>query len=182
VQPIGFTLATQYLRPIIGRLTIRNTAWKLGLTAVTVALAAAAPAMAAPAGDEYLPKVPKAAGKELAAGQDGAGGSILEPAVRGAQGTGDQKNGDQNGDTPDSAALGSAGSSSGGGSGADALLDPVVLLVIAGVLAATIGMTLRRRQSDLGQSAAGGDDASRKTSNDRPTPDGGIDGDDDDES
>jgi hypothetical protein len=182
-------------------LTIRNTAWTLGLSAAAVLLAITAPALAAPSGDEYLPKVPKAAGKELAAGQDGAGGSILEPAVRGA-GNGDSGssgNGDSgssgkgdsgssgkgdsaDGDPPASSGVASPASSSDDDSGASALLDPVVLLVIAGVIAATVGMTLRRRQTALDRPAASGDDAPRKPTSERPTPDGGIDGDESDES
>jgi hypothetical protein len=127
--------------------------------------------------------VPKGAGKELSAGRSGPGGTILEPAVRGAQqsGTGDQQGGDsdqQEGDSPDSAALGTPASSS-GDSGASALLDPVVLLVIAGVIAATVGMTLRRRQTTLDRAATG--DAPRTQPSERPTPDGGIDGDEGDE-
>jgi hypothetical protein len=166
-------------------LTIRNTAWTLGLSAAAVLLAITAPALAAPSGDEYLPKVPKAAGKELAAGQDGAGGSILEPAVRGA-GNGDSgssgKGDSADGDPPASSGVASPASSSDDDSGASALLDPVVLLVIAGVIAATAGMTLRRRQTALDRPAASGDDAPRKPTSERPTPDGGIDGDESDES
>jgi hypothetical protein len=190
-------------------LTIRNTAWTLGLSAAAVLLAITAPALAAPSGDEYLPKVPKAAGKELAAGQDGAGGSILEPEVRGAgngdsgssgngnsgssgkgdsgsSGKGDSgssgKGDSADGDPPASSGVASPASSSDDDSGASALLDPVVLLVIAGVIAATAGMTLRRRQTALDRPAASGDDAPRKPTSERPTPDGGIDGDESDES
>ena len=49
-----------------------------------ISLALAAPALAAPAGSEYVPKVPKAAGEEILRGKQGPGGTILSPEVRGA--------------------------------------------------------------------------------------------------
>jgi hypothetical protein len=130
----------------------------------------ASPALAAPAGDEYLPKVPKAAGKELATGENG-GGTVLEPAVRGAgQNGGGQKGGDPAG-TVNGGLLQPASADS--GSGSSALLDPIVLLVIAGVVAATAGMMLRRRQADE-PLPAGPADGGGGASSERPTPDGRI--------
>src|SRR5215207_10611303 len=56
-----------------------------GLFLATVILfALAAPAFAAPAGSEYVPNVPKAAGEEILFGKQGPGGTILSPEVRGA--------------------------------------------------------------------------------------------------
>lgn len=158
---------TQYLRPITRRVTTWSRApWLvLGATAVFVALAA--PALAAPAGDEYLPQVPKAAGKELATGQNG-GGTILEPAVRGAG-----QNGGGSGDPADGAGALRPASAGDSGSGSSALFDPIVLLVIAGVVAATAGMMLRRRQAD-GPAPEGPGGTPRETSSERPTPDGRI--------
>ena len=52
--------------------------------AAVILLALAAPAFAAPAGSEYVPKVPKAAGEEILRGKQGPGGTILSPEVRGA--------------------------------------------------------------------------------------------------
>ena len=49
-----------------------------------VSLGLAAPALAAPADEEYLPKVPKAAGDEVVAGE-GKGSTILSPKARGAE-------------------------------------------------------------------------------------------------
>jgi hypothetical protein len=124
-----------------------------------------APALAAPAGDEYLPKVPKSAGKGVVATpQGGAGSTILEPKTRGAnQGTAD-------------GATGSSSDDSGGGS---TLLDPVILLIVAGVIAAAVGMFLRTRQGaeeDVApeDAAQAQGDTSTAATTERPTPVGEI--------
>src|SRR4029077_4697528 len=158
---------TQYLRPITRRVTIRPRAAWLVLAATAAFVALATPPRAAPPGDEYLPNVPKAAGKELATGQNG-GGTILEPAVRGAG-----QNGGGSGDPAQDAGSLRPAAAGDSGSGSSALLDPIVLLVIAGVVAATAGMMLRRRQAD-GPAPEGPGGAPRETSSERPTPDGRI--------
>jgi hypothetical protein len=153
-------------------------------------------ALAAPSGDEYLPKVPKAAGKEVVGNpEQGAGASVLEPTIRGASSS--------------SASEGSSGSSvSSGSSGASGeatkqekqpaaekrnrqptqapivpasaeddssgstLFNPIILLVIAGVVAAAVGMTLRRRQGE--EPAGRGEAVTDEAKGPRPTPDGEI--------
>jgi len=123
--------------------------------AAAISLVLAAPTLAAPAGSEYVPKVPKAAGEEILRGTQGPGGTILSPEVRGADAaktaasgetSSDTNGGDVNGSETGAAATASeaAGTSSGA---ADTLLDPVVLLLIAGVSAAALSMTLRQRHS-----------------------------------
>jgi len=161
---------TQYLRPITRRVTIRFLAARPLLAATAIFAALATPALAAPAGDEYLPKVPKAAGKELATGQNGDG-TILEPAVRGAGQNGDGAGG--GGDPAQGSGSLRPAAAGDSGSGSSALLDPIVLLVIAGVVAATAGMMLRRHQAD-GEVPASPGGTPRGTSSERPTPDGRI--------
>ena len=100
---------------------------------LAVSLGLAAPALAAPADEEYLPKVPKAAGDEVVAGE-GKGSTILSPKARGAE------EGDDDEDGSDETSL--AGGSDDDSGPADTLLDPIVLLLIAGVAAVTVGMTL----------------------------------------
>lgn len=122
--------------------------------AALISLALAAPALGAPAGDEYIPKVPKAAGEEVLRGNQGPGGTVLSPEVRGTGRAPDSlqssssggdalSQGDASSGTADDSSV-AANASSGA---ADTLLDPVVLLLIAGVGAAALSMTLRQRQS-----------------------------------
>ena len=54
----------------------------------------------------------------------------------------------------------------------DTLLDPIVLLLIAGVMAVAVGMTLRRRQGD--EEGQDGDRSLRDPATVPPTPDGEI--------
>ncbi len=154
-----------------------------GLCAIAITLALAAPALAAPAGDEYLPNVPKAAGKQVVAGQNGAGGTILEPTARGSGKAGDpalqpaRSASSPAGDPalqPARSASSPAADTSTNGAGTGALLDPIVLLVIAGVIAATAGMLLRQRRVAEEASGPGAADTSTAETSDRPTPAGGI--------
>jgi hypothetical protein len=124
--------------------------------AAVILFALAAPAFAAPAGSEYVPKVPKAAGAEVLRGKEGPGGTILLPEVRGNQGAPESAQSSSSGDDDPSqgaadTSSGAADTSSGGAdtsSGvAETLLDPVVLLLLAGVGAAALSMTLRQGQS-----------------------------------
>ena len=102
--------------------------------------ALAAPALAAPADEEYLPKVPKAAGDEVVAGE-GEGSTILSPKARGAE---DGRRRGRGRGAKQSVPWPEARTTTSGP--ADTLLDPIVLLLIAGVIAAAVGMTLKRRQ------------------------------------
>lgn len=127
------------------------------LLAAAISFALAAPALAAPAGSEYVPKVPKAAGEEILRGQQGPGGTILSPEVRGADagqsstsGGDEASQGDgvsQGGNSTATGAAETATGAAGAPGAADTLLDPVVLLLIAGVAAAALSMTLRQRHS-----------------------------------
>ena len=141
----------------------------LSLAAV-ISLTLAAPALGVPAGDEYVPKVPKAAGEEVLRGKQGPGGTVLSPEVRGADAAKTSASGDSDssqgaaGDTEDGAA-GAAGA-------ADTLLDPVVLLLIVGVGAAALSMTLRQRHSVSGD--PGAESAASDLGSAPSTPDGEI--------
>jgi hypothetical protein len=145
------------------------------LPAATISLAVAAPALAVPAGSEYIPKVPKAAGEEILRGTQGPGGTILSPEVRGADadetsdsgGDEDSREEDSNATGAAETATGAAGTTPGA---ADTLLDPVVLLLIAGVAAAALSMTLRQRHSVPEDDGGAASDPGSTP----PTPDGEI--------
>lgn len=138
--------------------------------AAAVSLALAATALGATAGSEYVPFVPGAAGEQVVGGgKDGSpGSSILSPEVRGSESGSDT-------DAQDDETSSSAQNNSGA---VGTLTDPVALLVIAGVGAATLAMTLRRRRSLEGEPAA--DLAGRDPGSSPPTPDGEISSDDKD--
>jgi hypothetical protein len=153
---------------------------------LAAALALSSEALAAPAGDEYLPKVPNAAGNAAAGkGGDlnsGSGETTTGNAVAGASDTGGTKAKgvqDQNGkkadagNPPKPAAATDTSSSDGGSSGLIVLvLLGVAVIVVAG------GMILRHRAGpsedkdegeDLGNAPGPGGTPSA-----RPTPDGEI--------
>jgi two-component system, NarL family, capsular synthesis sensor histidine kinase RcsC len=156
--------------------------------AAVILLALAAPALAAPAGSEYVPKVPKAAGEEILRGTQGPGGTVLSPEVRGADAANTSASGEASSGTNGSDANGSdangsdanvsdANVSETGAAGtapgaADTLLDPVVLLLIAGVAAAALSMTLRQKHSVSADPDAGG--AASDPGSAPATPDGEI--------
>jgi hypothetical protein len=124
--------------------------------AVSFSLALAPIALAGPAGDEYLPKVPQAAGSASAHSASGGSGETTLPQSTTANGS--KNSSDQGkGKKKDAAnqAVPAGGSGSGGGGGNDSsgsiLLNPIVLLMIAAVIAAAVGMTLRRRQLGDGE-------------------------------
>jgi hypothetical protein len=114
-------------------------------------LALAPIALAGPAGDEYLPKVPQAGGNSTAHSSSGGSAETTLPQA-GAKGSQDtNSNGNGNGKKKDDSAnlavpVGGSGSGGGGDSSGSILLNPIVLLMIAAVIAAAVGMTLRRRQ------------------------------------
>jgi hypothetical protein len=145
--------------------------------AAVISLALAAPALAAPAGSEYVPKVPKAAGEEILRGEKGPGGTILSPEVRGADAaktsaSGEASSGTNGSDGNGSANVSQTGAAATAPGAADTLLDPVVLLLIAGVAAAALSMTLRQRHSVSADPDAGG--AASDPGSAPATPDGEI--------
>jgi hypothetical protein len=125
------------------------------IAGAAVSLALAPIALAGPAGDEYLPKVPQAGGSTPAhSASDGSGVTTLPQASgKSSQDTKDQDQGKKKDDAANVAAP--AGGSGPGGGGGDSsgsiLLNPIVLLMIAAVIAAAVGMTLRRRQLSDGE-------------------------------
>lgn len=125
--------------------------------AVSFSLALAPIALAGPAGDEYLPKVPQAAGSASAHSASGGSGETTLPqstTANGSKNSSDQGNGKKKDDAANQA-VPAGGSGSGGGGGDNSsgsiLLNPIVLLMIAAVIAAAVGMTLRRRQLGDGE-------------------------------
>jgi hypothetical protein len=131
--------------------------------ATVVALALAAPAVGAPAGNEYVPQVPSATGDKpvdqgfggggttasTSGGWGGAASIFKDSAGKDSTGkdVGSGKQGDSGGDGLAGPVDTSNASSSDDSSGVlDTLLNPLVLLLIGGVLAIAVGMTLARRQ------------------------------------
>jgi hypothetical protein len=172
---------TQYLRPISRHLTTR-TIIGIFTTCLAISLGLAAPALASPSGDEYLPKVPKAAGKGVVANpEQGAGASVVAPPVRGSETAEPQQDKPKNDVPKNDKSTGSkaepgvpiqpaADNSSGGG---NTLLSPVILLMIAGVLCVAAAMILRRRRVRSPQQQANRP-RDEQPRNARPTPDGEI--------
>jgi hypothetical protein len=154
------------------------------IAGAAISLALAPIALAGPAGDEYLPKVPQAGGNASAhSASDGSGQSTL-PQSTTTTAEGSKNSSDNDGgkgkkkDDAANLAVPAGGSGSGGGgddSSGSILLNPIVLLMIAAVIAAAVGMTLRRRQLSDGegepqsQSSAGAPGAGSPR-----TPDGEI--------
>jgi Mg-chelatase subunit ChlI len=192
--------------------TTRERLGLLGATATSISIALATPALAAPAGDEYLESVPKAQGKEVIANpKHRAGASVVSPPVRGSaeprtretgqtgSSAGDEKgpstkpakndekrattkpakNDEKRATTkPAKAAKILANPAAPAGSpsesGGNSIFNPIVLLVIAGVIAAAAGMTLRRRQDGPEDQIDVREHAPEQMKNPRPTPDGEI--------
>jgi hypothetical protein len=159
-----------------------------------IALLSPSLAAGAPSGDEYLPKVPKAAGKEVVANpEQKEGASVLEPAIRGSEPTDTTEetsgsSGSSGSSEPaaspqktkksadkeekrESAQASILPSSDDDDSSGSVLFNPIILLVIAGVVAATVGMILRRRQDERSERAEREGDGARGP---HPTPDGEI--------
>lgn len=130
-------------------------------TAAALSLALAPSALAAPAGDEYLPKVPQS-GAQSSGGSSGSlsgtgtgtgtgtttlptGGDKSKPA------SGEEKSSDQTEKDKKKSEITpvvSSDSGDGGGSSGSILFSPIVLLMVAAVIAAAVGMTLLRRKGD----------------------------------
>jgi hypothetical protein len=161
------------------------------LIAAALCAALAAPAVGGPAGDEYQLKVPKASG-ESESHNRGSGASeetssssettTTDSETQGAApaggGGGDPGKGEgaeaKKDPDPAPTPISGAPASSSDDSSDSTLFSPVALLLIAGVLIAVVGMTLRRRNT-------GGDERQEGTGASRPergktppTPDGEI--------
>jgi hypothetical protein len=159
-------------------MTIRRNCIAVCLLFSVALIAASGKARAAPAGDEYVPRVPKAAGNEVVAGQgkdQGPGSTILQPAIRGA------REGNQSGKDASAAGDASGGDSAPAGSdSADnssatlgTLGDPVVMLLLAGVIGLAGAIMLRgRKVADLPPRPT--DDEPGGRSGSPSTPDGEI--------
>jgi hypothetical protein len=156
--------------------------------AAALSLALVAPALAAPAGDEYLPKVPQSGASESSGDgsfgrdPDGTGtttlpsGGASEETGSGSNGKQEEKSKSRDQDTA-VAPVGSSGGSDGGDSSDSILLNPIVLLMIAAVIAAAVGMTLRRRHadgSDAEPAAAPASESGTRQQSTPRTPDGEI--------
>jgi hypothetical protein len=133
--------------------------------AATVSLALAPLALAAPAGDEYLPKVPGSGAHSSASGSSDSAGTPTTTLPTGGTSSPsssdtDKSKSDDTGkkDEQKIAPVGSAdsGGSDGGGDSGSLLFNPIVLLVIAAVVAVAVGMTLRRRRVDEADSESPG--------------------------
>jgi hypothetical protein len=140
-------------------MTVHRTFTSLCLAAI-VSLALAATASAGPAGDEYLPQLP----------QSGAAATTTKQKT---------SDGDSKGSDKENALVPASGSGgSGGDSSGSILLNPIVLLMIAILIAAVLGVTLWRRNTDDtdGDGGAGeGPDSSTSPRRGSPrTPDGEI--------
>ena len=142
-----------------------------------VSMLCAAPALAAPAGDEYLPQVPTATGdkpvnetKDI--GAPAAGSDALGADENGNAGK-DGKDGNDDGSSDDSSTLaaGSGGGDDGDDSGGvlDTLLDPIVLLLIGGVITIAVGLMLARKQNGDSPDPS----RARRSSSDAPMPPSG---------
>jgi hypothetical protein len=154
--------------------------------ATVVALAVAAPAVGAPAGDEYVPQVPSATGdRPVDQGFAGGGGTAANTAggagsgasaVKGSTGKDGGKDqskdkGEDSGGIAGPIGVNNASSDDDSSGVLDTLLNPIVLLLIAGVLAIAVGMTLTRRQ---GGNPSEGPRPPRLRRAPGPTPDGEI--------
>jgi hypothetical protein len=161
-------------------MSARNTV--LGLVAgAAISLALASTALAGPAGDEYLPKVPQAGGSVSAHSAGSGSGQTTLPEATTVKGSNDANStGKDNGKKKDDAAnlaVPAGGSGSGGGgddSSGSILLNPIVLLMIAAVIAAAVGMTLRRRQLTDGEEPDSKRDPGASGAGSPRTPDGEI--------
>jgi hypothetical protein len=157
--------------------------------AATLSLALAPSALAASAGDEYLPKVPQSGSHTPSGGASSAstgtatttlptGGTSSSSASdeeKASSDGGSKKDKSDQQITPiASSGSGGSGGSDGGDSSGSILLNPIVLLMIAAVIAVAIGMTLRRRSVDEGDSEPPGAPGPARREAGPRTPDGEI--------
>jgi hypothetical protein len=154
--------------------------------AATLSLALAPSALAASAGDEYLPKVPQSGSHSPSAAASSAspgtatttlptGETSSPPPSDGKKASSDSGGKKDKSDqqiTPISSS--GSGGSGGGDSSGSILFNPIVLLMIAAVIAVAIGMTLRRRSVDEGDSESPGPPGPARREAGPRTPDGEI--------
>jgi hypothetical protein len=183
-------------------MTFRGTGTSLALAGLA-SLVLTSTALAGPAGNEYLPKVPSSgahsnpspgtdsSGAPAPSSSDetstatlptdqGSGSGTADATSRdGKQAKADRKdNKSKDNKSNDRAPVVPVGDSGGGGgdSSGSLLLNPIVLLMIVAVLAAAVGMILRRRRTDE-DDASPGRNRGRESRADRGvprTPDGEI--------
>jgi hypothetical protein len=159
--------------------------------AVVGSLALSASAFAAPAGDEYLPKVPEATGNQSGGGGGadadapaqsssaaGATDAVDEPTGGArAEGRNAKEEPTGKGEREASATPVVATETASEDDDSSGLFDPVVLLLVAGVIVAAVGMTLRHRAAGMEATATESGRSARdrgEAPNARPTPDGEI--------
>jgi hypothetical protein len=156
--------------------------------AAMLSLALAPSALAAPAGDEYLPKIPQSGAHSSGSGGSSASAgtatTTLPTGGTSSPTTSDTKNSSSDGsnkkkkdNTEQITPIGSSGSggSGGGDSSGSIIFNPIVLLMIAAVIAVAVGMTLRRRSVDEGDpEPPGGPGPSGRREASPRTPDGEI--------
>jgi len=173
---------SKYLRPAPKYVTTSRKIAGL-CTAAVLSLALVPSALAAPAGDEYLPKVPQSGAQSSAAGSSGTAAGTGTTGETGPKSPSGEKQESQDTEqgkkksevTP---VISSDSDDSGGGSSGSILFSPIVLLMVAAVIAAAVGMTLLRRkgdEDDPGRPGAPGSEkpGARRESGPR-TPDGEI--------
>lgn len=169
---------------------------------VALTLAFAPLALAAPAGDEYLPKIPQSGAHSSGGSAGGSEGGTTDTTTVPGGGTssgsssgsssgakqstanqGDERDKKDKKDQKDKSQqvtpVGSTGSgdSDDGDSSGSILLNPIVLLMVAGVIAAAVAMTLRRRNVDEDEPESAGSTPSESDRGARSgprTPDGEI--------
>jgi hypothetical protein len=145
-------------------------------------------ALGASAGDEYLPQLPDSGGSSLGAGSAGGSTSGSSPASAGTgtvapqtDGSGPQarethkpaKKGHKSNRQQALALASDPGGGGGDGSGS-ILLSPLVIAMIAAVVAAAVGMTLSRRAGDDAETESEGPPRGRTETDGPRTPDGEI--------
>lgn len=155
-------------------MTLPETLKSLSLAAA-VSLLCAAPALAVPAGDEYLPQVPTATGDKPVNETADAGGSASGGENAGSGKDGEDSEATQGDDSEasetESGALAAGDDGDSDGGVLDTLLDPIVLLVIGGVLTIAVGLMLARKQNGDSPDPSR---ARRSSSDAPPPPDGEI--------
>jgi hypothetical protein len=154
-------------------MTVYRTTVGFCLAAI-VSLALAPTAFAGPTGDEYLPQLPQSG----ASGQPGANGSSTGTTTLGDSSGASGKSGSKDDESTEKAIAPVSGSGGSGGDSGSILLNPIVLLMIAAVIAAAVGATLWRRRADDAEEVEGESASQAESERPRrggaPTPDGEI--------
>jgi len=153
--------------------------WSFACLVGAIAIALSGTAYAGPAGQEYLPSVPKSQGHGGSSSPASSAGTTATspeaPAFGGGGGKGQGHGKGTAAKTSKPAKTGAAAPASSSSSSDDSsggFLNPIILLVIAGVVIIAIAMTLARRG---GADSDGQEDpAMREAPNAPPTPEGEI--------